>query len=45
MTLNRILKTALNFKGATVDKADFRENAESRSKRAILVRLLPIKIG
>ena len=26
MTLNRILKTALNFKGATIDKADFREN-------------------
>ena len=26
MTLNRILKTVLNFKGATVDNADFREN-------------------
>ena len=26
MTLNSILKTLLNFKGATVDKADFQEN-------------------
>ena len=39
MTLNRILKLALNLKGVIVENADFSQNVKSRNKCKNYLRL------